>query len=83
MKKIFIFLINMYSKFISPLFPARCRFYPTCSAYAKEAYERHGVIKGTLLSTYRLLRCNPFNIGGVDYVPKKFNLFKMGKNPHK
>ena len=67
-------LIRLYQKFISPLTPPRCKYYPTCSAYALEAYSKHGLIKGTVLSTWRLLRCNPWSLGGVDYVPERVRI---------
>ena len=67
-------LIRLYQKFISPLTPPRCKYYPTCSAYALEAYRKHGLIKGTVLSTWRLLRCNPWSLGGVDYVPERVRI---------
>ncbi len=69
MKKIFIFLIKLYRKYISPLKKPCCRFYPTCSEYAIEAYEKYGVLKGTYLTIKRLIKCNPFNPGGIDKVP--------------
>ncbi len=50
----------------------RCRFYPTCSSYALEALQVHGTIKGSYLSLRRLLKCHPFNEGGIDPVPEKF-----------
>jgi putative membrane protein insertion efficiency factor len=59
-----------YRRFISPLKPVpSCRFHPTCSAYAVEAVHRHGVLRGTLLATWRVLRCHPFHPGGFDPVP--------------
>jgi putative membrane protein insertion efficiency factor len=61
MKKIFIFPIKLYKKIISPFLSPRCRFIPTCSEYAIEAIEKYGIIKGTLKSLWRILRCNPFN----------------------
>ncbi|MBQ6634393.1 MAG: membrane protein insertion efficiency factor YidD [Ruminococcus sp.] len=67
-------LIRFYQKFISPLTPPRCKYYPTCSAYALEAYRKHGLIKGTVLSTWRLLRCNPWSLGGIDYVPERVRI---------
>ena len=76
MKYIFEFLIKFYRKFISPLKRPSCRFYPTCSTYALQAFEKHGAIKGLYLTINRLLRCNPWNIGGVDYVPDEFHFFK-------
>lgn len=71
MKKIFILLIRFYQKFISPLFPAKCRYYPTCSQYTLEAIQEYGVIKGTYLGIKRILRCHPFHKGGYDPVPKR------------
>ena len=61
--------IRLYQYCISPLFPACCRYYPTCSAYAREAVLTHGIGKGGLLAVLRLLRCHPWNIGGYDPVP--------------
>ena len=66
MRSFFIFLINFYRKYISPLKPPTCRFYPTCSEYSKEALEKYGVIKGGYLSVIRILKCNPFHPGGYD-----------------
>jgi putative membrane protein insertion efficiency factor len=67
-KKILIFLIKIYKKYISPLLPNSCRFYPTCSEYAIEALSKYGVLKGSIKAAYRILRCNPFNKGGYDPV---------------
>lgn len=69
MKKILLFLINLYSKYISPGLPRTCRFYPTCSMYAQEAITKHGAVKGSYLSIKRILRCHPFSKGGIDLVP--------------
>lgn len=74
LKKIFIFPIKIYKRFISPCLPPRCRYYPSCSSYAIQAIEKHGVIKGIILGAWRILRCNPFGRGGVDHVPDKFDL---------
>ena len=71
MKKIFILLIRFYQKFISPLFPAKCRYYPTCSQYTLEAIQEYGAIKGTYLGIKRILRCHPFHEGGYDPVPQR------------
>lgn len=62
--------IKGYQKYISPGLPRRCRYYPTCSAYALDALQVHGVAKGLLLASWRVLRCNPWSRGGVDYVPE-------------
>ncbi len=71
MKHIMIWLIGLYRKFISPIKPPCCRFTPTCSAYAAEAFRRRGFFVGLLLTVWRLLRCNPFCKGGYDPVPEK------------
>ncbi len=60
--------INLYRRFISPLKPPCCRFYPTCSQYAVDAIKKHGAVKGTGLAAWRILRCNPFGKGGYDPV---------------
>ncbi len=70
-KRAFIGAIRLYQKYISPLSGPRCRFYPTCSRYAVEAIELHGAVKGTGLAAWRLVRCNPWNSGGIDDVPPK------------
>ncbi len=61
--------IVAYRRWVSPALPARCRFYPSCSAYAQEALARHGAARGTALAVRRLLRCHPFHPGGFDPVP--------------
>jgi putative membrane protein insertion efficiency factor len=63
--------IRFYRRRISPLFPPLCRYYPTCSAYALEAVEVHGALKGAFLALRRFLRCNVFFPGGYDPVPPK------------
>ena len=70
MKKVFLLLIRFYQNAISPWFPARCRFRPTCSAYAYEAISKYGAIRGGWLALRRLLRCHPFYKGDFfDPVP--------------
>jgi len=66
MRYLFIFLVKGYQKVISPLFPPSCRFYPTCSEYAVQAFTKYGVVKGGAKAAWRILRCNPFNKGGYD-----------------
>lgn len=77
MKKIVELLIRFYRRFISPLKPPCCKYYPTCSAYALDAVKKHGAIKGSILAVWRILRCNPWSMGGVDYVPDKFHLYTL------
>jgi len=67
-KKGLVLLISFYQKFISPLKKPCCRFYPTCSQYARDAIEKYGCIKGTGMAIWRVLRCNPFGKGGYDPV---------------
>ena len=62
-------LLNLYKRFLSPLLPRSCRFEPTCSVYAREAIEKHGLTRGGALTLRRLLRCHPFHQGGLDPVP--------------
>ena len=68
---VLIFLVHLYRRYLSPLFPPRCKYYPTCSTYALKALKTHGAAKGTLLSVWRIVRCNPLSDGGVDYPPEK------------
>jgi putative membrane protein insertion efficiency factor len=68
MKKVLIYFIKAYKIIISPLLPDSCRFYPTCSEYAVGAIDKYGILKGSIKSIYRILRCNPFNKGGYDPV---------------
>ena len=69
MKRFLLALIYGYKLTLSPLLGARCRFYPTCSAYAAEAIERHGALRGSWLALKRILKCHPWHAGGVDVVP--------------
>jgi uncharacterized protein len=62
-------LVRVYQRLVSPLLPPSCRFYPSCSAYAVTALERHGAAKGSWLAARRLARCHPFHPGGIDPVP--------------
>ena len=66
LKKIFLKTIKVYQKFISPFLSRSCRFYPSCSEYSYKAIEKYGVLKGGVLSLWRILRCNPWNKGGID-----------------
>ena len=68
MKQFILLLISIYQK-ISSLTPARCRFYPTCSEYTKQAIVKYGLFKGGKLGIKRICKCHPFNEGGYDPVP--------------
>lgn len=70
-----------YSKVLSPALPRRCRYEPTCSAYAIDAIRNFGVLRGVVLATWRLLRCNPFSDGGYDPVEAQ-RLFKHDRHAH-
>lgn len=72
MSRLMIRLVRFYQKSLSPLKKPSCKYIPTCSNYAIEAYQKHGFIRGTILSVYRILRCNPLSKGGYDPVPEKF-----------
>ena len=67
--RMLIAMVVAYRRYVSPVLPARCRFYPSCSAYSLEALQKHGAIRGTGLTIWRLLRCHPFHPGGYDPVP--------------
>ena len=69
MKKACMAAFRFYQREVSPLFPPRCRYIPTCSEYALEAVEKYGAVKGSFLAAKRILRCNPFHKGGYDPVP--------------
>jgi putative membrane protein insertion efficiency factor len=60
--------IWLYRRVVSPAIPRRCKYHPTCSAYAVEAIRRYGILRGFVLAAWRLLRCNPWSHGGVDFV---------------
>ena len=71
-QRLAIAALRMYKSTVSPLLPPACRFLPTCSVYAREAIERHGVARGSWLAAWRILRCHPFSRGGHDPVPHEF-----------
>ena len=77
MRKIFVLIIKFYQNWISPAFAPRCKYYPSCSTYASDAITEYGA-KGVAMAAWRLVRCNPWSHGGVDYV-----LAKGSKTPTK
>jgi len=77
MRTVLVAVINFYQKWISPSFAPRCKYYPSCSTYAASAISHYG-IRGVGMALWRLVRCNPWSHGGVDYAVKKSSL-----NEHK
>jgi putative membrane protein insertion efficiency factor len=75
--------IGFYSRAVSPALPPRCRFYPTCSAYAAEAIEVHGAARGMRLAVVRLLKCAPWHPGGVDPVPPAPGTGTVGRSSNR
>lgn len=65
-RKILVKIIRLYQKYISPCMGKHCKYYPTCSEYTRQAVDKYGIIKGSLLGIIRILKCNPFSKGGVD-----------------
>jgi len=82
MRELIQAIIQTYRWLISPLLGPSCRFYPTCSAYALEALDRHGALHGSWLAVRRLLRCHPFNPGGFDPVPDAHGCAEVKGIPH-
>jgi putative membrane protein insertion efficiency factor len=80
LRKIFIAPLRFYQRAISPGLPARCKYYPTCSEYAVQAVRRYGILRGVVLAAWRLLRCNPWSHGGVDFVEDQ-TLFRSRRGP--
>ena len=71
--------IRLYQRAISPALPSRCKYHPSCSEYAVDAVRRYGVVRGVVLAGWRLLRCNPWSHGGVDFVEDQ-TLFRTRPN---
>ena len=72
--------IRFYQRVISPVMPARCKYHPSCSQYAVEAIRQYGILRGVVLAAWRLLRCNPWSHGGVDFVQDQ-KLFRSRPRP--
>lgn len=83
MKRPLIWLIRFYQKYISPLTPPSCKYRPVCSVYGLQAIERFGALRGSLMTIWRILRCNPFSKGGYDPVPEKSTQVRWYKKPKK
>jgi putative membrane protein insertion efficiency factor len=65
-RELFLAPLHLYRRLISPALPPRCRYYPSCSAYAVQAVRELGVVRGTIVAAWRVMRCNPWSLGGVD-----------------
>jgi putative membrane protein insertion efficiency factor len=78
MRLILVSVLRFYKYFISPLLGNNCRFYPSCSAYAVDSLNKHGVIIGSYLTVKRIVKCHPYHEGGIDPVPEKFGNNKHG-----
>ncbi len=72
-KKLIVYLIQFYQRWVSPLFLPACRFSPSCSEYTCVAVKRYGVLRGLYMGTHRLMRCHPFHPGGYDPVPESID----------
>jgi putative membrane protein insertion efficiency factor len=69
MKSFLVGVVRVYQLWVGPLLPSSCRYYPSCSAYAVEALEKHGAVRGSWMAIRRIARCHPFHRGGYDPVP--------------
>ena len=81
LREAFLLPIRLYQRLISPLLPARCKYYPSCSTYAVQAVRELGVVRGTLVAAWRLARCNPWSHGGVDELTDR-RLFRDHRCEH-
>lgn len=75
MTRLAVLLVRVYQRLVSPFLGQRCKYHPTCSAYAVGALREYGLLRGSILAAWRLLRCNPWSYGGVDY-PRDQRLFR-------
>ncbi|MEA2331105.1 MAG: uncharacterized protein QOH58_1243 [Thermoleophilaceae bacterium] len=80
LRTILVSPIRLYQRTISPALPARCKYHPSCSEYAVQAVRRYGILRGVVLAGWRLLRCNPWSHGGVDFVEDQ-KLFRSRPQP--
>jgi putative membrane protein insertion efficiency factor len=82
MKRTFIALIRIYQYMLSPVLGHHCRFVPSCSEYTQQAIAQHGVIKGTVLGAWRIVRCHPWGGSGYEPVPQTIKFFSRKKDQH-
>ena len=78
---LFLLPLQLYRRVISPALGPRCKYYPTCSAYAEQAVRELGIVRGSIVAAWRLVRCNPFSNGGLDEVADR-KLFRAERNDH-
>lgn len=71
LRQLLILGVHFYKRWISPGLPSSCRYHPSCSTYAAQSLQRHGAVKGMMLASWRILKCNPFTEGGVNPIPEK------------
>jgi uncharacterized protein len=81
LRALFVVPVRVYQRVISPALPRRCKYYPSCSEYAVQSVRAYGILRGVVLGAWRLLRCNPWSLGGVDFVEDQ-KLFRARPRPH-
>ena len=81
-RRLVLLPVHLYQRLVSPFLPARCRYHPSCSAYAVQAVETYGILRGGILAAWRLMRCNPWSHGGYDPVGAQ-TLFESRPTPGK
>jgi putative membrane protein insertion efficiency factor len=79
---LFLVPLHVYRRWISPALPRRCKYHPTCSAYAEQAIRELGIVRGTIVAGWRLLRCNPFSNGGYDPLEDRKLFRSRGRGAH-
>lgn len=79
--RLLVAVVRGYQLVVSPWIAPRCKYYPSCSAYAVTALREHGAVRGTRLAVWRVLRCNPWSLGGVDHVPARSDAPGDGSEP--
>lgn len=80
-RELFLLPLRLYQRLISPLLPARCKYYPSCSNYAVQAVRELGIVRGSIVAAWRLARCNPWSHGGVDELADR-RLFRGRRHSH-
>jgi uncharacterized protein len=81
LRELFLLPLHAYRKLISPALPPRCRYYPSCSSYAVQAVRELGIVRGSIVAAWRVIRCNPWSAGGVDELADR-KLFRGRQGTH-